>query len=98
MNLRLSPGAVRVRVSRSELDQLLSTGELSASTQLTPHLAYTYSVLLDDAAASLLLEAEPTGLRLRLSAAQAALHWPRACPARKAWKFQQADGRGILWP
>lgn len=93
MNLRLSPGAVRVRLSRSELDQLLISGEISANTQYMPNIAYTYAVVLDDAVTDLMLDASQTGIQLRLSADQARALAARL-PSKEGIESQQIDDQG----
>ncbi|HVA54758.1 MAG TPA: hypothetical protein VNI53_03020 [Gammaproteobacteria bacterium] len=93
MNLRLSPGSVRVRLSRSELDVLLSTGEISSGTRLAPHHEFTYRVTLDDNAPELLLDTTENGLQLRLSGTHVRELAARL-PSKQGIEMQQADGRG----
>ncbi len=93
MNLRLSPDAVRVRLSRSELDLLLVTGEVGASTLLPPDREYTYRVVLDDDVPGLLLDTTENGIRLRLPGTHARELAARL-PSREGIAVQQTDGRG----
>jgi len=95
MNLRLSPGSVRVRLSRSELDVLLTTGEISAGTRLAPHHEFTYRVTLDDNAPELLLDTTDEGIQLRLSTTHARELAARL-PSKEGIEAQQHNDRGNL--
>lgn len=93
MNLRLSPGSVRMRLSHSELDVLLTTGEISSGTRLSPHHEFTYRVTLDDNALELLLDTTENGLQLRLSGTLAR-EFAARLPSKQGIEVQQADGHG----
>lgn len=93
VNLRLAPGMIRVRLSRTELDTLLEHGEVSAATAFAPDWIFTYAVALDDDAPGLVLDIAVRGLRLRLPKAQARALAARV-PSKEGLNANQADGCG----